>query len=347
VYKEVWGKTQGEVVKKLAAAGPPGDETTVASWVARWLETLALRPRSVADYRDSMTRFVLPAIGHLRVKEVTPSRLEHLVATLTTRGLAVTSIRKVLTHARIVFNAAVREGLITTNPASIARRPKAVKTEINPFTPDELAKIIEAATPYHPGQFLALLAGTGCRVGEALALDVTDFDPATGILSITKTYNRQFGIGPPKSQSSVRMIRVPAAVVPSLLAARGDRTSGPLYIAQTYRTHPKGMRVTSNRRGYEKARQAWQVVVKRCGLDYRNPHQLRHSVATALISKGVPIGDVAVYLGDTVETVVKTYLHPAGTDPSIALDDLLGGHKVGTGKGRGVAKGMKATAKSA
>jgi integrase len=59
--------------------------------------------------------------------------------------------------------------------------------------------------------------------------------------------------------------------------------------------------------------------------EFRNVHQIRHSVANFLISESVPLGDVAKFLGDTVETVVKTYLHPAGTDPSDTLDRPLGG----------------------
>ncbi len=64
-------------------------------------------------------------------------------------------------------------------------------------------------------------------------------------------------------------------------------------------------------------------------IEFRNIHQIRHSVATFLISESVPLGDVAKFLGDTVETVVKTYLHPAGTDPSDTLDRALGGQSVG------------------
>ena len=50
---------------------------------------------------------------------------------------------------------------------------------------------------------------------------------------------------------------------------------------------------------------------------------MRHSCATLLVSNGVPIGDVAKFLGDSVATVVKTYLHPAGSDVSAALSKLL------------------------
>jgi hypothetical protein len=51
---------------------------------------------------------------------------------------------------------------------------------------------------------------------------------------------------------------------------------------------------------------------------------VRRGVERSVISEGVPLGDVAKFLADTVETVVKTYLHSAGTDPSDTLDRLHG-----------------------
>ncbi|MDB5309882.1 MAG: hypothetical protein JWO38_4084 [Gemmataceae bacterium] len=49
-----------------------------------------------------------------------------------------------------------------------------------------------------------------------------------------------------------------------------------------------------------------------------------------MISAGTPLGDVAEYLGDTVQTLVKTYLHASGVDPVSTLDKILGA--VGKGK---------------
>ena len=183
--------------------------------------------------------------------------------------------------------------------------------------------------------FVAVVAAVGCRIGEALALDVTDFDPTVGTLTITKTYSRHYGIGPPKSKYSTRTIRVPPAALPAILAAIRKRTAGLLF---------------PSARGYRRdemsPREAWVKVLARVGLSYRNLHQLRHSVATALISAGVPLGDVAACLGDTVQTVVSTYLHPAGTDPSLAMERLLGGRKVGT-ETRTATKTLKSRAISA
>jgi integrase len=319
VYKEVRGATQAEVVKRLAEAGPPKQDITVGAWVARWFATLQLKPRTVMNYRDDFDRHILPALGHLRVADVKPSHVEALAVTLANKGLGTNSVRKALIHARIAFNAAVRDELISRNPVSLARKPKAVPKDVDPFSPVELAGIIEAAGAQLWDRPIALLAACGCRVGEALALDVTDFDPAAHTISITRTYHKVAGLGPPKTPQSVRTIRVPDVVLPVLAAAVAGRKTGPLFVT-----------TNDTRRNHELVFNAWAGVVKRVGLRYRNVHQMRHSVATALIAEGVPITDVAAYLGDKTETIVKTYLHPTKSDPADALDRLYGGRKVGT-----------------
>lgn len=320
LYKEYSGRTQAEVVRKLAAATAPGPGTTVGGWAALWVASLQVRPATRSDYELSVSSFITPALGHLRVGEVTPSRVEGFAVWLGKKGLGVNTVRKVLAHARILFGAAVRDGLIDRNPVAVARKPKGKKKPIDPFPPDQLAEIAGTAARYSAGGVIAVLAGIGLRVGEAVGLDAADFDPAAGTISVRRTYSREFGVGPPKSAQSVRTIRIPALLAPVLQAAAAGRATGPLFATRTGRRQTKGL-----------ARRAWVLLLRSLGLPFRNLHQLRHSVATALISDGVPLGDVAAYLGDTVETVVKTYLHPAGTDPADSLDRLLGGLKVGVG----------------
>jgi integrase len=161
---------------------------------------------------------------------------------------------------------------------------------------------------------LAFLAATGCRIGEAAALDVPDYDPATGRAAITKTWSRDHGTRPPKSVHSRRTIVVPPPAEPAVAHAVGARKAGPLF-------RSKG----KTRFDSAQIHIALQRQLAALGLPRpRNPHAIRHGVATLLVSKGVPLGDVAKYLGDTVETVVRTYVHPAGFDVAAELGAVLG-----------------------
>jgi integrase len=312
---EVSAARQEDVVKKLEAAGPAGANTTVADWAARWLADAPVRESTRTVYRKSVNR-ITPHIGGARVRDLTPGRVEQLAAALSRDGYHPNTVRLMLANLRTLLAAAVRNELIPTNPVSAARKPPSVKKEICPFSPEQLDAII-AACVTRGSQTIALLAATGCRVGEALGLDVDDFDPAAGTVSIRRTFDGEHGLRPPKSKHSTRTIRVPAPALPALRQAVGARKTGPLFLT-----------AAGKRRRLDTVRTAWVGILKRLGHSFRNLHQLRHSVATMMLTR-TAAANVAKYLGDTAETISRTYAHPTAEDPADVIEVLLGGNQVG------------------
>jgi integrase len=328
VYREVSGDTQREVVERMKAVGPPDPDTiTVAEWAARWRETLTVRPSTRAAYAVNLDTHVLPVLGPKRLAAVTATDIESLIARLLSDGgVAPGTARNIVANARTMFQAAVRSDLIVKNPVAAARKPRHDPGPVETYTPAELSRIITTAPRFAAGGAVAALAATGMRLGEAVALDVADYDSEKGTLSITKTYTARFGIGPPKSRYSRRVVTVPDLLFPVLDAAVAGRTTGPLFPT-----------LTGARRPAQTVSKCWRSVVRAAGLTYKKPHTLRHSVATALIGAGVPLPDVARYMGDTVATLVRFYVHPTWADPALTLNLLYGVRKVGaagTGAGK-------------
>ena len=309
-YVERRAATQEELLRKLGQVQPPGPKTTLAEWVERWFASVSIRDSSRRDYRHTFDYFVLPALGTRAVRDLTTHDVERMMRAWTSLG--PNTARKNLAHLRVCLEDARRARLIAENPARDARPPKARRVVIDPFSPEELRTIITT-----PGAGLfAAMASVGCRLGEALALDVGDWNRTTGELSITKTYDAKHGVRRPKSENGIRTVRVPALAIPAIEAAIGKRTAGPLF-------HAKGKPKT--RRAHAAVRNSWKAFLRKLGLRYRRTHQLRQSVATVWVSKGVPVGDVAKKLGDSVATVIKTYIHPFGTDPTDAMEAALAG----------------------
>jgi integrase len=247
--------------------------------------------------------------------------VERLAAGLV-KELARSTTAVVLGVVGSMFRAAVRAGLIPSNPVAVARRPKVPKRRREVYPPADLARVVEAASWYAGAGAAALMAAVGCRIGEAIALDVSDFDPVAGTLSITKTFVASLGtINAPKSENGVRTIRVPAVALPGLRAAVADRKAGPLFCTARGRR----LRPSTVDRGV-------RLVLEELGLEPRGSHSLRHSVASHLVTvPDLSVADVAKYLGDSVKTIVDTYLHATGADPAAAIDRLYGGRKVGEG----------------
>lgn len=303
---------QQEMLRKLARATPPAAGTTLADWLGRWLEDMKCRPQTRRLRERSVRNYLTPALGHLKVSALTAGQVERAAASWSATLTTPNSVRGVLSHLHTCLQAAVRAGLRPDNPAKIAARPKSEKTRVDTFTPAELATVVERAGDRPNTRVLALVAATGCRIGEALALDAADFDPEAGTVAISRTLGLRGELGPPKSANGVRTIRVPDAALPAVRAAHAGRKTGPLFPTAN-RTRPC----------YLVTRRSWSRMLHRMGVPYRNLHALRHSVATHLVAAGVPLADVAKYLGDAVATVVKVYLHPTDADPADALDRLF------------------------
>lgn len=310
-YREVSAPTQAEVVERLRELKPPAPDTTVREWCERWYSSLSVRASTKYLYRSSLDNHILPALGHRRAADLTAHDIEDAIRSWLLR-IGSNTVRKVVAHLRASLEAARRAKLIVENPARDARKPRASKTRINPFTAVELAAIIDASTSRALDCIFAPLAAVGLRLGEAIALDVTDFDREARTLSITRTFDLVHGMRPAKSENSIRTVRLPADAIPAVVLAAGGRRSGVLFASKT-----------GHRRSHSRVRDQWRLFLSRLGIAYRSPHQLRHSVATHWIAAGVGVGDVARDLGDTVETVVKTYVHETGADTAAVMERVL------------------------
>ncbi|MGX9901680.1 tyrosine-type recombinase/integrase [Arthrobacter sp. SA17] len=210
--KVFYGKTRAEVRTKMRAASdrieegqPVADsKATVAQWLTHWTATtLAASDRKESTrslYRSLGTKHLSPEpFGGLRLDKLKPSDVEALVLRLRARtrtvqaeggseeevrALSDSTIRTTYTVLRSALDGAVRDGLLARNPAAVIRRPGVVRTEARHLSPTEVRSLLHAAesSRYHPA--LLLIAATGIRRGECLALHWTDIDHNAGVLRI-------------------------------------------------------------------------------------------------------------------------------------------------------------------
>ena len=296
-YVEVRGKTQAEVVEKMRGVRPPDpDSVTVADWCARWIGAQKVRPSSLKVYRARLAERIVPALGHLKLKELTAWHVEEAAAKWA--GNANT-VRDTISTLSAIVQAARRARLVTENVVELARRPKASDTKFDLFERPELARILGASFTRPQWHTFAVLVLTGCRIGEALALRPSDYDAAKGTLTISRTWTAA-GEGPPKSKNSARtMAHVPARL-------------GALLAAGVPRVH------------YATAVSRWKRLLQSLGLRFRSLHQVRHSCATYALADGVPVVDLAAHLGHTPEELLRTYGHRTGADVSGAFARIAG-----------------------
>ena len=200
---------------------------------------------------------------------------------------------------------AVDEGLIERDPTRKAiikgRQPRAKKIKyLNQFELHTLIAHLDIREEVNWDWFILLVAKTGMRFSEALAVTPGDFDFARQTLSVGKTwdYKGRGGFLPTKNKSSVRKIQIDWQVVVKFSElVKGMPEDRPIFVGEE--------KIYNSTVNDVLARHC-----KECGISVISIHGLRHTHASLLLFAGVSIASVARRLGHaSMTTTQKTYLH--------------------------------------
>ena len=200
---------------------------------------------------------------------------------------------------------AVDEGLIPRDPTRkviIKGCTPADKKKkyLNQFELHTLLKGLTLGSEVNWDWFILLVAKTGMRFSEALAITPADFDFAHQTVSVNKTWNYKEGGGfaPTKNRSSVRKIQIDWQVVMQFASLVKDLPSDKPIFA----TDKKVYNSTVN--------DILERYCKKLEIPVISVHGLRHTHASILLYAGVSVGSVARRLVHaSMTTTQKTYLH--------------------------------------
>lgn len=209
---------------------------------------------------------------------------------------------------------AVDDGLIERDPTRKViikgKDPSEKKIKyLNQFELHKLLTSMELGSDINWNWFILLVAKTGMRFSEALALTPKDFDFAHQTLSISKTWNYKGtgGFMPTKNKSSVRKIQIDWQTVMQFASlTKGMPENEPIFVKK------------ATEKGKVKYEAVYNSTIngllerycKKLNLPVISVHGLRHTHASLLLYAGVSIGSVARRLGHaSMTTTQKTYLH--------------------------------------
>jgi integrase len=159
---------------------------TFGNLLDRWLETKAqsVDPSTIASYRWVTEKYIRPALGRARLASLKASDIDSFYVRLsdqpgaTGKKLSPRTIRICHGVIRQALEQGRKWGLITRNPALDASPPRSRHHEIHPPSVEQVLKLLAAAKEYDEdfATYLRVLAATGCRRSEALALRWADVD---------------------------------------------------------------------------------------------------------------------------------------------------------------------------
>lgn len=280
-----------------------------ADYATRWLEEH--RPRieqgTYEDYRAAVRRLI-PLIGHLRLREITPAHLRRAIADLSSTGLAAKTVNNTIVPLRLMLAHAVEDGLLVTNPASRGAGSKERlrlpddHQEQEFLTADEVRAYLNACpTPYRP--IAEVLLGTGARISEVLALEWADIEP-DGLLIRRSLKGRGERIGSTKNDRARRVEVGPrlGRILEEHRATLREHYDGPLVFPRRDGRHQDRTYV-SNR--WHKRALAGAGITRRVRL-----HDLRGSAVALWLGAGLPLVYAQRQLGhQDIGVTVKHYGH--------------------------------------
>lgn len=201
---------------------------------------------------------------------------------------------------------AVDEGLIPRDPTRKAiikgKTPKPKKVRyLNQFELHKLLASLNLGQELSWEWFILLVAKTGLRFSEALAITPADFDFNRQTLSVNKTwdYKGNSGFVPTKNRSSVRKVQIDWQLIVQFSTLIKDMPKNePIFV----KSGKKIYNATANA--------VLARLCKKANIPVISIHGLRHTHASLLLFAGVSIASVSKRLGHaSMNTTEKTYLH--------------------------------------
>ncbi len=348
-------------------------DETLGTYLPRWLAQMQvlLRPRTWESYATIVRKHVVPTLGQVKLSELTRLSVARWLTGLHAKGYADQTLRNCREVVRRALADAVGRAL-TSNPAANvplprAQRPEnseadddgadAADAEVNALTPVEADQLLKAADEAD-GRYAPLFAVTlaqGLRRGEVLGLKWSDVNWEKRTLRVRRALQRvrlpesemvgqngsqrprrtKLALTPVKSKKSRRTIPL-ADVAVAALEARRARQESERMLARD-RWIETGLIFAASDGGLPDPSHVDAVfadALDRAKVRRIRLHDLRHTTASWLLSRGVQLTVVSRILGhSTVSITADIYGHisenamtRAVAEIDAALDEVKGKH---------------------
>ena len=312
---------------------------TVVGWMTEWIDrqerTGKLRPSSAVSYRHYATGRITEHLGsRMKLRDLKRPAVTAMVRKMVDAGDGATTVHRCVAALRSAMTAAVRAGLIPSNPAKDLDLPNRDVKVADPWEPRELGAFLAATETDRLSILFEVLAFTGLRRGEALGLRWDDVDILAGRVKIQRQIVQGATIEcrwcgqshavawrEPKTDAGVRTVDLDRQTTGALLAHRLRQDAERVGWVGAHSDHglvfaredglPLYPTTVSHRFGQLIAvttlpgANGEQVPLRPIKL-----HDLRHGAASLGIAAGVPIEVVSKRLGhSSIAVTVDVYGH--------------------------------------
>lgn len=300
--------------------------TTYRELVALWWESYknTIKPNSQQSMEGIVRLHILPVFGDYKLDKLTTPIIQQQVnkwADKANRGVkgAYANYSFLNNINRRILQYGVTMQVIQHNPARdviIPRKQQNKEHKVKFFSNQELKQFLD----YLDGLDLSsyenffdyvlykTLLASGCRIGEALALEWSDIDLENGTISISKTLNRYQETNTPKSKAGLRDIEIDKATV---LLLKQYKNRQQVQSWQLGRSEDIVFTPFATKYAYAcLLRKRLQKHFKAANVPDISFHGFRHTHATIMLYAGIEAKDLQYRLGHSnISMTLNTYVH--------------------------------------
>lgn len=315
-------KERESTATAVVAPSPSPDTMLFDELVEHYLTFTQKRVKesSFLDIRAKINNSLLPYFTGKKMNEITPKSIsdwiEGIERSYSSKKWIFCTLASIYKYGVKYFD--ITNTILKVDKPRNMEQPK----EMQVWTPEEFKSFAEhVANPVYRLYFNFLYV-TGCRRGEGLAItwnDIMISSKGNATVKISKSVTNKtasgiYAVTTPKNKGSVRTIAVPPLLLNKLLEHQkaqkeeyADAWSSELFVFGGARPLPTS---TTDH--------TFKTAIKNAGVKEIRLHDLRHSCASLLISKGVSIVAVSRQLGHTnIEQTLNTYSHVMPDDSDL------------------------------
>ena len=297
-----------------------GAGASIRAYSVEWFDGRAGRRRSeatVGQYQQRFDLYVLPHLGSWKLADLYAPDVEDWLEVLSDQGLSKSTIQGALNALKAMLSDACRQGHLPVNEARAAELPRSLVTKtVEPPTSEQVGKLFAAVIESKDQELLNLLtvvALTGCRIGEALALRWSDVDFDGSVAGIARTVTTDVDgktiIGLRTKAGDSRVVVLSPDAVAALLSQKdlvaGMRSKSSVWTTEDL-AFPTAIGTVRDPRN---VRTRLRPITAKIG--YKGSfHSLRHYATVSALEASVPMAQISKALGHKrIATTLDVYGH--------------------------------------
>jgi integrase len=280
----------------------------LGEYAAKWITERPVAPRTADKYQRLLRLHIEPTLGAVELVALTPAQVRSWRAGLLAGDVGASTVAQAYRLLRAVMNTALDDELIRgRNPCRIKGADKEHAAERPVASVEQVYSIADASKAWHRALVL-MAAMTGLRWGELMALRRRHLDLDGGFVDVRSAvveHGKRLTIDRTKSEAGVRVVGLPAVIVPELrahLAKWSEKgPDGRVFVG------PKG--VTPRRSNFNRA---WAASLARAAVTGTRPpeglhfHDLRHT-ANEFAASSASVKELMARMGHSTARAALIY----------------------------------------